>query len=322
MIPLARRIPQAASRNLTRRKPVDLSERRTALHTTHVMAEVAARIPLGTIDTHMHVIDPTKFPLNAAAKYQPSTHTLDQANAFLNRLGIERMVIVQPSIYGNDNSCTLGGLRRLGPGNGRAVVQFDPAVTSKEKLREWHELGVRGVRLNFKSVGVTPTRCEFEQTVLSYANAIRELKWPLEIYIAAESVPMLEDLVDGLGVNVIIDHYGHPSSETLSRAKVANEVPGFGSILKLLKGGHTWIKLSAGYRLSTDAQSPLLRSMCKELLRTRPDRCVFATDWPHTRYDSLEVKPFLEQVLDCMEEEGVDPKQVLVANAAKLFDYA
>ena len=76
----------------------------------------------------MHVVDPRVFPLSKDAQYQPSPHTLDDAHAFLNQLGIEKMVIVQPSIYGNDNSCTLDGLRRLGTTHGRAVVQFDPRL--------------------------------------------------------------------------------------------------------------------------------------------------------------------------------------------------
>ncbi|SMQ46114.1 unnamed protein product [Zymoseptoria tritici ST99CH_3D7] len=120
---------------------------RHGVHTSPNIARLAKRIPPGTWDTHMHVVDPDTFPLDAAAQYKPKAHTLDQAQDFLGQLGIRKMVIVQPSIYGNDNSCTLDGLKNLGPKNGRAVIQFDPALTSREQLQQWHDMGVRGRQL-------------------------------------------------------------------------------------------------------------------------------------------------------------------------------
>lgn len=47
---------------------------------------------------------------------------------------------------------------------------------------------------------------------------------------------------------------------------------------------------------------------------------MFATDWPHTRFDNIDVSDYLGKVLDWLEEEGVIPTQVLVKNAEELFD--
>lgn len=269
----------------------------------------------------MHVVEPARYPLDKAATYQPSAHTLEQANAFLGDLGIEKMVIVQPSVYANDNSCTLDGLRRLGLKKGRAVVQFDSASTSKAQLQEWHDLGVRGVRLNLKSVGALPSEEELEKTMRSYADAVRPFDWPLELYIALEELPKLEKIVPALeGTKIIIDHFGHPTNASLQSAKNARDVPGFTSLEKLLKQGSTWVKISASYRLSKDPGAALVESLCREIVRIRPDRVVFATDWPHTRYDGLEVAEYLEKIFDWVEQEGVSLKQVLVDNAEVLFD--
>ncbi|USW48604.1 Putative metal-dependent hydrolase [Septoria linicola] len=295
---------------------------RTYSSTSSMIKQLASRIPRGTWDTHMHVVDPIAFPLDKKAQYQPAAHSLQQADSFLGELGIENMVIVQPSIYGNDNSCTLSGLRELSPKRGRAVVQFEPASTSRAQLQEWHDLGARGVRLNFKSVGASPTSAELEESLRAYAEAIRPFGWPLELYIGMENVPLLESFVINLGVKVIIAHYGHPSNDVLATATTAHEVPGFDALKRLLKGGNVWVKLSAGYRLSRDAKSPLVESLCREILRARADRCLFATDWPHTRFDGIDVAPFIENVLDCIEEEGVSLSQVLVDNAREVFDVA
>ncbi|KAK4896043.1 hypothetical protein LTR27_005899 [Elasticomyces elasticus] len=282
---------------------------------------LAARIPHGTWCTHMHVVDPRAFPLSKDAQYQPSPHTLDDARAFLDQLGIKKMVIVQPSIYGNDNACTLDGLRRLGPKHGRAVIQFDPKTTSREQIQEWHDLGVRGVRLNFKSVGGTVEQDSLTASMREYAGAVRELGWVLELYIALEDVPLLEKaMAQDLGVRVCIDHCSHPTAKSLSTAQQAQEIPGFQSLLNLLRQGQTWVKVSASYRLNKDPRHSLTESLSREILRTRPDRCVFATDWPHTRHDGIDVTPYLDAILDCIEAEGIPLQRVLVDNAEELFD--
>ncbi|KAK0835733.1 hypothetical protein LTR73_000232 [Friedmanniomyces endolithicus] len=285
------------------------------------IARLASRIPKGTWDTHMHVVDPHGFPLSEDAQYQPSPHTFDDAHAFLNQLGIRNMVIVQPSIYGNDNACTMDGLRRLGPEKGRAVVQFDPETTSLEQLQEWHDLGVRGVRLNFKSVGGEVEQAALTASMRRYADAVRGLGWVLELYIALEDVPLLEKaMAEELRVKVCVDHFGHPSMGSLEKAKKAQDLPGFESLVRLLKGGQTWVKVSASYRLNKDPRHPMVESLCREILKTRPDRCVFATDWPHTRFDGLDVVPYLHAVLDAIEAEGIPLQQVLVSNSDELFD--
>jgi len=286
------------------------------------VARLALRIPKGTWDTHMHVLDPRAFPLSKDATYEPQPHTLADAKAFLDPLGITKMVIVQPSIYGNDNSCTLDGLRQLGTTNGRAVIQFDPDVTTKGELREWHDLGVRGVRLNFKSVGAKLTADSLAASMNKYAEAIKDQGWVLELYIALEDIPLLEPVVPKLGgVKVCIDHFGHPTSESLTAAKTAHDLPGFPSLIKLLKQGQTWVKISASYRLFSDnPRHPVAESLCREIIKHRPDRCVFATDWPHTRFEGIDSIPFIEAMFDWIEAEQVPLAKVLVENAEDLFD--
>jgi len=111
------------------------------------------QLPQGSWDSHMHVIDPENYPLAADACYVPQKHLLEQALEREGRLGIHNLVLIQPSVYGFDNSCLLNTLRRLGPHRSRGVVTFDPSSIDLEVLRSWHQLGVRGVRVNFQSVG-------------------------------------------------------------------------------------------------------------------------------------------------------------------------
>ncbi|KAH9842101.1 Amidohydrolase [Teratosphaeria destructans] len=293
----------------------------TSSHASESIARLAKRIPPGTWDTHMHVVDPPLFPLSQTAQYQPSPHTLSQARTFLtNQLGIEHLVIVQPSIYGTDNACTLDALRRLGPEKARAVVQFDPEVISQAELSDWYAIGVRGVRLNFKSVGREVRPEELRDEVLRHAHAAAHLpSWVIGLYIPMSSVPLLEPVVPLLppGMKLCIDHFGSPDPSALCLPP--HDIPGFPSLLRLLQGGGTWVKLSAGYRVSGDPRDQGLEAVCKALVRQRADRCVFATDWPHTRFEGVQVAGFVEAVMDWVEEEGVEFKTVGVDNAEVLF---
>jgi predicted TIM-barrel fold metal-dependent hydrolase len=57
------------------------------------------------------------------------------------------------------------------------------------------------------------------------------------------------------------------------------------------------------------------------LLRTAKHRMVFASDWPHTRFEGLDVKPFVSRCLDWTEE--LDAKDLVFRDNAKhLWDCA
>ena len=59
-------------------------------------------------------------------------------------------MIVQPSFYGADNSATLDALDALG-GQGRGVAVIDPSKALPDTLDDYHQRGVRGLRLNLYS---------------------------------------------------------------------------------------------------------------------------------------------------------------------------
>lgn len=289
--------------------------------------EFRGRLPPGSWDSHMHVLDP-RFPLAPTAVYTPNWHTTAEARAFEASVGLDRAVVVQPSIYGTDNRCTLDALRALGgPEHARAVVAFDPLRTSPATLRAWHRQGVRGVRLNLQSVGRALDQAALAAELTRYADAVRPLGWVIQVYAALPTVALLEPLVPGLGVRVCIDHLGHPGLQQQQAGDDPYALPGFAALVRLLRGGRTWVKLSAAYRFSGAADRmsdavPLVREVLRVAGRRR---VVFATDWPHTRYEGLDIRPWLRLVLDlCAEENAAAGGDDLVdrvfrANADELW---
>ena len=252
----------------------------------------------------MHVTSPD-YPLASNAAYTPSLHSLDHAMKFEKTIGVPNIVLVQPSIYGNDNSCLLDALKEIGPIHGRGVVGFDPDNIDSKTLQQWHEMGVRGVRINLKSTNAQFTQESLRNTLQQYAKVLKPFNWVVELFIGMESMPQLLRIVPDLGVKVCIAHFGAPNLKETSHPYDPFKVPGFEALAQLLRDHKVWVKFSGAYRFDSDDQFRGIEPMAKELLGSVGDRIVFASDWPHTRFEGLDVKPFVMKCLDWTEEYGV-----------------
>ncbi|KAF1347568.1 TIM barrel metal-dependent hydrolase [Delphinella strobiligena] len=275
-------------------------------------------MPANAWDSHMHVTSPD-YALAANAAYKPSLHSLQHAMKFENTISVPNIVLVQPLIYGDDNSCLLDALKEIGPRHGRGVVGIDPDTMDPETLRQWHELGVRGTRLNLKSTNVQFNEASLGMMLQSYAKAIKPFGWVLELFIAMEAIQMLEPIVPELGVKVCIAHFGAPTLPPSGESFDPYHLPGFQSLVNLLRAGDTWVKLSAAYRFDNNPEMRGAEIIAKELLRHGGHRAVFASDWPHTRFEGLDVKPFVEKCLEWTESTGLT-ERVFTLNAQELWD--
>ncbi|RDW90213.1 putative TIM barrel metal-dependent hydrolase [Aspergillus mulundensis] len=258
-------------------------------------------IPSGSWDSHMHVTD-KKYPVVEGAPYfSKPDQKLDDAMAFESSLRIQNIVLVQPSIYGTNNSCLLEALRHIGPYHGRGVVDIDPLETKRPTLRKWHALGVRGVRVNFMSKGMTPSHQQLDNALSKRAELIRELGWMIQIHTPMSTMSHLEDIIPKLGVKVCIDHFGCPDLPKVDWEQGQYFDPyllrGFPSLMALLHRGNTWVKVSAPYRFSKDINLRDIDVMAREFIREVPHRVLYATDWPHTRFRNIDIEPFTEMIL-------------------------
>src|SRR3954470_6696661 len=99
-------------------------------------------VPAGACDCHTHVIgDSAKFPLSPSRSYTPAPASVEELQALHRALHIARVVIVQPSVYGTDNRCTLDAIRQLGSSaRGIAVVDDQTSVSA---LDDMEQAGIR-----------------------------------------------------------------------------------------------------------------------------------------------------------------------------------
>ena len=86
-------------------------------------------VPPGATDCAVHVFDDTtRHPYWERRTYTPEPATVAELKRVMRALGVERVVVVQASTYGTDNSCVLDSIRELGAG-ARGVAVIDDKTT-------------------------------------------------------------------------------------------------------------------------------------------------------------------------------------------------
>jgi len=267
--------------------------------------------PPGACDCHIHVFGPReRFPLAADVAYTPDEAPLESYLALRRRLGIERTVVVQPSIYGTDNACTLEAIAEIGS-TARGIAVLDPAVSDQE-LEGLHKAGIRGLR--FSLVVKNALRPEHLE---SMASRIRPLGWHIQFRSTHRDLPELGSRLRNLPVDLCLDHLGSiPPDLPLGH-------PAWRVLLGLLDHGHCWVKLSAPYQLSKMPGPGFAdySAQVTAMAKIAPHRLLWGTNWPHPL---VEDKPDDADLLDSLAEWIPDEtirRSVLVDNPAALYDF-
>ena len=118
---------------------------------TPMRTAVNFEVPPGASDCHVHIFNPANFPFSEHRVYTPPPASVDDLLQLQHDLHLSRVVVVQPSIYGVDNSCTLDAPRKLGP-RARGIAVIDQS-TRRESLAEMKEAGHSRRSLEFGSDG-------------------------------------------------------------------------------------------------------------------------------------------------------------------------
>lgn len=269
-------------------------------------------VPAGSVDCHTHVFD-SRYPLSPDRGYDPPDATLDDMLAMHAALGIDRVVLTQPSAYGTDNAAILDAVAAL-PDRARAVVAIDGSVTDQD-LAGLHERGARGIRLNLDNQGGMPVEMH---EVPALAARVAELGWHVEFLFAGPELPGLVDLFRSLPAPVSIGHFGYmPAAEGVDH-------PPFRLLLDLVREGNTWVKLSAPNRLGVGDLPPwpAVVPLAQALIEAAPHRMLWATDWPHP--NKYTAQPNDADLLDELELWAPDPAaraRILVDNPTVLYGF-
>lgn len=272
-------------------------------------------VPPGACDTHAHLFGPeSKYPYSPKRGYTPPDALLADFIRMQDILGMQRCVLTQPSVYGTDNTALMDGLAALGA-RARGVAAVGADVTDAE-LERLHEGGVRGVRVNLVDKGGMPF--DGIEDVYRMGERIKPLGWHIELLIHVAEEPELKTIFAGFPVDTVVGHLGY------IKAGQGVGHPGYQSFLDIVRDGHCWVKLSGAYRV-TEREAPPYDDVvpfAQALAAARPDRILWATDWPHPWY--YKTMPNDGYLLDQLENWGFDAalrEQILVHNPAELYRF-
>lgn len=237
--------------------------------------------PGGYIDAHSHVWTPdtARFPLAAGfSKEQmaPPSFTPAELWSHAKPVGVDRVVLIQMSYYGTDNSYMLECIEQSA-GAFRGVAVVDAAANDlPATVRHLRAHGVRGFRI---APGSSPVDRWLEGEAMERLWRVAdELAMAICPLINPSALPAVDRMQKRFpNVTVVIDHFARIGVEGTIRESELE------SLASLAKHRKTAVKLSAYYALGKkkaphDDLLPMIRRMLDAF---GPERLMWATDCPY-----------------------------------------
>ena len=268
--------------------------------------------PPRATDCHAHIFGPqSRFALLPKTHFVPHECPLADYTRMLRTIGCERGVLVQPSVYGTDNSAIVEALRsRAFDLRAVAVVAAD---VSDRELEDLHAVGFRGIRINTASA--TPGLKLDDAPRL--AARIKPLGWHLQFFANFRDMPDIGERLAALPVDIVVDHFGRIATAD------GLEAPGFRALLRLLRRDNCWAKLMGPYFTSDTApRYPDLVPFARAMVEAAPDRVLWGSDWPHP--SAREKMPDDADLADMLGDWAPDEAQrrkILADNPRRLYGF-
>jgi predicted TIM-barrel fold metal-dependent hydrolase len=260
-------------------------------------------LPPGATDCHAHVFGPRqRYGYAADRLYTPPPVFTQDYMAMLDALGLTRA--------GSNNEVIVDAIASS-RGRLRGIALIDETIADAE-LDRLAAAGIRGFRANL----VAKTGVQYE-AAKRLAARVQRLGWHVQFLLDIEEFPRFDEVLADFPVDVVIDHMGRPDT----RGPV--DTPGFQSLIRLLRSGRGWSKLSAPYRTSREPfpYSDIVQ-FARALVAAAPDRLLWGSDWPHVMLDGP--MPNDGDLCSQLAEWAPDPdmrRKILVDNPQRLYGF-
>ncbi len=266
-------------------------------------------LPRGACDTHMHFYDGARAARPGTPN--PGRFTVDMYRELQKKLGLERVIVVQPNAYADDNTATLNAMKEFGrAAKGVAVVKPGVSDAELERLTKAGICALRIMTLHGGTLGF--------DVMDELMARVHPFGWHANIQLDGRELPKYEAQIMRLPGRFVIDHTGK------FLEPVAPEHPAFKSLLRLVDTGRCWVKLSAPYETSKTGPPTYddVGVLAKALVKRAPERMLWASNWPHpsVRPNVPDDGELLELLLDWAPDEGTREK-ILVDNPAELYGF-
>jgi D-galactarolactone isomerase len=259
----------------------------------------------------MHVYD-AAVPSAPGGPALPGHFPVEAYRAMRQRLGLARVVVVQPNAYQDDNRVTLDAIRALGPG-AKGVGVVKPGVSEAE-IERLTLGGIVAQRIFDLPNGAVPLAQMHEVMA-----RVHPFGWFANIQLDGRELPAHAARIARLPGRFVIDHTGKYLEP------VAPDHPAFAALLRLLDTGRCWVKLSAPYETSKTGAPGYkdVGRLARALVRHAPERMLWASNWPHPSAPPDAVPDdadLLDLLLDWAPDEATR-RRILTDNPAELYGF-
>jgi len=270
----------------------------------------------GYIDAHVHVWTPDikRYPLAAGftpAQMLPPSFTPQQLLAEARPCGVARIVLIQMSYYGFDNSYMLAAMREF-PGvfSGVAVIDEKSSQVG-DTVRELKKQGVRGFRIH--PAKQTVDRWLFSPEMEAMWKLGASEKLAMCALVNPEALGPLDTMCQRHpDTPVVIDHFARIGVDGNVRDSDVD------NLCRLARHANTHVKVSAFYALGKK-QAPYLdlAPMIRRLLSAfGPERLMWATDCPYQVQDGRTYRDSIELVRSRLDFLTADQRTWLLRKTA------
>jgi predicted TIM-barrel fold metal-dependent hydrolase len=193
------------------------------------------------------------------------------------------------------------------------VVPFEVPVAQIERL---HAAGVRGVRCNIVDLKTGKGQLPLDG-LRTLANTVKSFGWHVEFLMHVDEFPDLHRLLGDFPVDVVFGHLGYVP------ARNGVDTAGFNALLRLMRGGRAWVKLTAPYRLTLSAIPYAdVDPFAQALVAAAPERLLWGSDWPHVYIRSaMPNDGALFDVFARWVPDAAIRERILVDHPAQVYDF-
>lgn len=204
--------------NLTRREAL------LALGASAAPVRAAATIA-PTVESHVHLFDPDRFPYAPDAPYKPAAYRLEEHLRLVEGAGLAHSIIVHPEPYQDDHRyveyCLAHEPR---PGYFKATCMFDPLKTdTPSRIREladrWPKrivaLRIHEMSMTPESTGPIRNRDMNDPRMAACWRAVASIGMAVQMHFIPGQAPAIRRLAAQFSdTTVILDHMGRPGQGT------------------------------------------------------------------------------------------------------------
>ncbi len=270
------------------------------------------KAPPGSTDTHMHFYIEGSGT-QAPGTFLPGHFPVEDYQAMQKRIGLERVIVVQPNAYADNNTVTLDSIKKLGLKNARGVAVIRPG-TNEAEIDRLTQAGICALRIMTLHGGTLGF-----DVMDGLMARVHPFGWHANIQLDGRELPKVEAQIKRLPGRFVIDHTGK------FLEPVSPDSREFRSLLNLIDTGRCWVKLSAPYETSKTGAPKYedVSKLARALVKHAPERMLWASNWPHPsarKPSPPDDADLLDLLLDWAPAER-DRNRILAANPAELYGF-